>query len=59
VTGVTAKSWTVELEEDAETGDLMLPLPQELLDIEGWKEGDTLDWVDNKDGSWTIQKIVV
>lgn len=53
------KSWTIELEEDPDTGDLLLPLPQELLDIEGWKEGDTLDWVDNKDGSWTIQKIVV
>lgn len=54
-----AKSWTIELEEDPDTGDLILPLPRELLDIEGWKEGDTLDWVDNKDGSWTIQKIVV
>jgi hypothetical protein len=22
----------------------------------GWKEGDTLDWIDNKDGSWTLKK---
>jgi hypothetical protein len=22
----------------------------------GWKEGDTLEWIDNKDGSWTMKK---
>jgi FkbM family methyltransferase len=48
--------WTVTLEEDPETGDLILPLPQDILDLQGWVEGDTLNWVDNKDGSWSIQK---
>jgi hypothetical protein len=49
--------WTVTLEEDPETGDLILPLPQELLDLEGWIEGDTLDWTTNEDGSIIIQKV--
>ena len=49
--------WTVTVEEDSETGDIVLPLPQEMLDQVGWVEGDTLDWIDNKDGSWSIQKI--
>ena len=49
--------WTVTLEEDPETGDLILPLPQELLDLEVWIEGDTLDWTTNKDGSIIIQKV--
>lgn len=48
--------WTVTIEEDPDTGDLILPLPQELLDLQMWKEGDTLEWIDNKDGSWSIQK---
>jgi hypothetical protein len=50
-------SWTITVEEDPETGDLILPLPQDFLDQQGWVEGDTLDWVDNKDGSWSIQKV--
>jgi len=50
------KNWTITLEEDPETGDLILPLPQELLDMQGWVEGTKLDWIDNKDGTWIIQK---
>ena len=53
---MTRKSWTITLEEDPETGDLILPFPEEFLKEQGWAEGDTLDWTDNKDGSWTIAK---
>lgn len=49
--------WTVTVEEDPETGDIVLPLPQDMLDQVGWVEGDTLDWIDNKDGTWSIQKV--
>lgn len=51
-------SWTVTVEEaDDGSGDLVMPLPQDFLDQQGWKEGDTLDWKDNKDGSWTLSKV--
>ena len=51
------KSWTVTVEEAEDgSGDLVLPLPQEMLDLQGWKEGDTLNWIDNKDGTWSIAK---
>jgi bifunctional DNA-binding transcriptional regulator/antitoxin component of YhaV-PrlF toxin-antitoxin module len=51
-------SWTVTVEEAEDgSGDLVLPLPQELLDVVGWKETDTLEWINNDDGSWAIQKI--
>ena len=50
-------SWTIEVEEDPETGDIVLPFPPELLEMNGWKEGDTLEWIDNGDGSWSIQKV--
>lgn len=42
--------WTVTLEEDSETKDLMLPLPPDLLDCLDWNIGDTLVWnYDNND----------
>ena len=51
-------SWTITLEEaDDGSGDLVMPLPQEFLQIQGWVEGDTLEWLDNKDGSWSLQKV--
>ena len=45
------KSWILTVEEDG-----ILPLPQDLLDEAGWKEGDHLHWIDNKDGSLSIVK---
>ena len=51
------KSWTINLEEDPETGDLILPLNDDILEQTGWKTGDSIDWIDNKDGSWTMKKI--
>jgi len=54
---MTNKTWTISLEEDPETGDLILPLNDEILEGTGWKTGDTIDWIDNKDGSWTMKKI--
>lgn len=54
---MTNTSWTVTLEEDPETGDLILPLPEELLKLQGWVEGDILEWIDNKDRSWSIHKV--
>jgi hypothetical protein len=49
--------WTIIVEEDPDTGDLILPLPAEMLQIQGWKEGDDLEWTDNKDGSWSLSKV--
>jgi hypothetical protein len=49
--------WTVTAEEDPVTGDIVLPLPPDLLELQGWVEGDTLEWIDNKDGTWSIQKV--
>jgi len=53
----TATSWTITVEEDPETGDLLLPLPDDFLATQGWVEGDVLDWTDNLDGSWSISKV--
>ena len=29
---------------------------EEILDELKWKEGDVLEWIDNKDGSWSLVK---
>jgi bifunctional DNA-binding transcriptional regulator/antitoxin component of YhaV-PrlF toxin-antitoxin module len=50
------KIWTITLEEDPETGELILPFPPDLLAEAGWTEGDTLEWIDRGDGSWNLEK---
>lgn len=50
------KSKIVTIEEDSETGDLMLPIPEDMLKELGWNIGDTLDWQDNENGSFTLSK---
>ena len=47
---------TVILEEDPETGDLILPFPEGMLEEMGWCEGDTLDFESKDDGSFHITK---
>ena len=47
--------YTVKLEED-KNGDLILPFSDKLLKEMGWKEGDTLQWKDNENGSYTLSK---
>lgn len=48
------KTFTVEVQQDGE--DMLLPLPEELLKQVGWKEGDTLIWTDNGDGTFSLTK---
>jgi hypothetical protein len=50
-------TYTVVLTEDEETGDAILPLPEELLSETGWKEGTLLDFVDNGDGSFSLKEV--
>jgi hypothetical protein len=51
-------SWTITLEAaDDGSGDLVLPLTDEIMESAGWKIGDTLEWIDNKNGTWSIKKI--
>ena len=36
--------------------DGILTFPDEMLESLGWKEGDMLEWIDNKDGSFSLVK---
>ena len=37
-------SWAVTLEQDPETGELILPFPVDLLSQMGWSEGTEIFW---------------
>ena len=51
-----SNSWTLDINEDPDTGDSILILPLELLEQAGWKEGDNLVWIDNHNGTWSLIK---
>jgi len=46
----------VKLEEDPLTGELILPLPDEIMEELDIDIGDELEWIDNEDGTITIRK---
>jgi len=48
---------TVKLKQD-ESGNLILPISEKLMKEVGWEIGDSIEWSDNGDGSWTMTKKV-
>ena len=54
---VSETTWIVQLEDDPETGDTVMPLPMELIREQGWEIGDTLVWdIDEVTGTATLKK---
>ena len=49
--------YEVITQEDPESGDLMVPLPPELLQQLGWVEGDTIDFSIDDKGRYVLKKI--
>lgn len=47
----------VKLEED-ENGDLIIPFDEDLMSEIGWELGDTIQWTENDDGSFTLTRVV-
>ena len=54
----TDAKWTVNIEEDPDTGDLLLPFPEDLLESMGWQEGDTLSWNIDENNNITLTKVL-
>jgi hypothetical protein len=42
--------------EDQDTGDLMLPIPQKLLDELGWREGDEIEFAIDDKGKYILKR---
>ena len=51
------RSVTVDVQYDSKSGEYFIELPQDILDLAGFKIGDELQWIDNGDGSWSITKM--
>ena len=52
----TSIRYEVITQEDPETGDLILPIPQPLMDSMGWKEGDDIEFEISNDGTLYLKK---
>jgi len=50
-------SYEVITQEDPETGDMLIPLPPQLLKDLGWKEGDDVDFSIDDKGRIVLKKI--
>jgi hypothetical protein len=45
------------LEVKEQDGYQYIEIPDALMKKMGWEIGDTIDWQDNKDGSWSLLKV--
>ena len=45
------------IEDPDNPEELLLDLGTELCAELGWKVGDTVQWIDNKDGTWQLLKM--
>lgn len=50
------KQWSMAVEKDTDSDELILTFPDDLIEQMDWQIGDTLIWTDNQDGSWTLSK---
>lgn len=52
---MVANTWIVTVEQD-ENGELLLPFPPDLLSQMGWSEGTDLFWIDNENGTFSLEE---
>lgn len=50
------KTWTLDVKTN-ESGEHFIELPKEAIDETGWKVGDRLNWIDQQNGSWKLEKM--
>lgn len=53
------KKFMVQIQFDVREGDYYIPLPDDMLSLIadlGWTTNDDLEWIDNKDGTFSIKK---
>jgi hypothetical protein len=49
--------WVLPVEVDGLTGECYVNLPDDLLEAADLKEGDQVEWVDRKNGSFELRKV--
>jgi hypothetical protein len=56
VTQTSEHSWVITLQADPDTGDLVIPLTQEILQQSGFDVGDVLTWAETEPGVFRVSK---
>jgi len=49
--------WRLPVQVDGLTGECYIQLPDDLLRASNLKEGDQVEWIDRKDGSFEMRKV--
>ena len=49
------KLWTVRIEQDG-WGHPIITIPDQIVEMMGLSEGDVIKWIDNNNGTWTLEK---
>ena len=50
------KHYITCVQYDEKLDDMFIELPPEMLEELGWTVGTDVEWVDNKDGTFTLKK---
>jgi hypothetical protein len=53
---INTNTWSILLQEDPDTGELIMPIPDPIMESQGWVIGDTLCWDAKEDGSVVLSK---
>lgn len=51
------KKWVLPTNVDGSTGDIIVNLPEDLLEATNLNEGDYVEWISNDDGTYTMKKV--
>lgn len=51
------KGWTIPVQEDPETGEMMIEFPDDILAAVGWKIGDSIKWDIQADGTCILTRV--
>lgn len=54
---VSNMTYTLKVEQNEITGEYYFILPEDFLKKMKWKEGDNIEWINNKDGTFTLKKV--
>ena len=49
--------WQLPIEVDGPSGEYFITFPDDLLEVANLKEGDRVEWVDQRDGSYLLRKV--
>ncbi len=54
-----SKKWILKITptHNGDRGDYIVTFPDDLIEAAGWSLGDTLEFIDNHDGSFSVKKV--